>query len=143
MAEKIGTGKKKKKVGDLRGAGGKRRKSDASYNTLVKVISRIVGNQSVHAGDAVCTAYASYAGAPRVVVIPSNLKEMRLVLEACRNAHVPVDTIWSKAVEKDVLLVEGVVIDTRMIARSYNPSAFWNYTHYGEPPVSYRQWGVR
>jgi hypothetical protein len=143
MAQKSGAGKKPGRAVGEQSKENPGRKEGTEYAELVKTLSRIVGNENVHTDDAVCTAYASYAGTPRVVVIPRNMKEMRLVLEACRNARVPVDTVWSKVVEKDVLLVEGVVVDTRMLARSYPSSVLTDYTHYGEPPVTYRQWGVR
>ena len=114
----------------------------ADWTALVQALSRIVGPENVHAHDAVCVAYACHIGAPRVVALPRTLDEMKLVADACRRAGVAMDTIWGKQVEKDVLLVDGVVVDTRMLARSNPPSIVWNYTHYGEPPISYHEWGV-
>jgi hypothetical protein len=142
MAEKsTKSAKKAKTAGKLKSPAANLPKID--YARLARTLSRIVGPDNVHKGDAVCMSYASYMGAPKVVIIPRNLKEMRLVLDACRDARAPLDTVWSKQVEKDVLLVDGVVVDTRMIFRSYPSSVFWDYTHYGEPPISYRQWRVR
>ena len=142
MAEKsTNSAKKAKTAGNVKSPAANLPEVD--YARLVRTLSRIVGPDNVHTGDAVCMSYASFMGAPRVVIIPRNLKEMRLALEACREARVPLDTIWSKQGEKDVLLIDGVVVDTRIISRSYPASVLWDYTHYGEPPVFYRQWGVR
>jgi len=114
-----------------------------NYPRLAKSMSRIVGKENVHCEDAVCTAYASYMGTPKLVVMPRSVEEMNRVMEVCAVERVPVDTIWSKQLEKDALLTEGVVVDTRVLARSNPPSVVWDYTHYGEPPIIYRRWGVR
>ena len=113
------------------------------YPRLAKSLSRIVSRENVHYKDAVCTAYASYMGTPKLVVLPRSMEEMNRLMEVCAGERVPVDTIWSKQLEKDALLIEGVVIDTRVLARSNPPSVVWDYTHYGEPLIIYRRWWAR